>query len=85
MENFIHRLMEFDFKNSENSKLQFRLLLWKDSLNSLDEDTRNVFLHNAKLDIERKVVEELKNVGCYERQRLTTLQRSEILVVLESA
>ena len=70
MENFIHRLMEFDFKNSENSKLQFRLLLWKDSLNSLDEHTRNVFLHNAKLDIERKVVEELKNVGGYERLRL---------------
>ena len=25
MENFIHRLMEFDFKKSENSKLLFRL------------------------------------------------------------
>ena len=30
MENFIHRLMEFDFKKSENSKLHFLLLLWKD-------------------------------------------------------
>ena len=36
MENFIHRLMEFDFK-SENSKLLFRLILWNGSLNSLDE------------------------------------------------
>ena len=60
MENFIHRLMEFDFKKSENSKLLFRLILWNGSLNSLDEYIRNVFLHNAKLDIERKVVEELK-------------------------
>ena len=51
---------------------------------ALDELTRNVFLHNVKLDIERKVVEDLKNVGGYERLRLTTLQRSEILVVLES-
>ena len=53
-------------------------------MNALDERTRNVFLHNVKLDIERKVVEDLKNVGGYERLRLTTLQRSEILVVLES-
>ena len=36
MENFIHRLMEFDFK-SENSKLLFRLILWNGTLNSLDE------------------------------------------------
>jgi len=27
IENFILRLMEFDFKNSENSKLLFRLIL----------------------------------------------------------
>jgi len=84
MENFIHRLMEFDFKNSENSKLQFRLLLWKDSLNALDERTKNIFLHNIKLDIERKVEEELKNVGGYERLRLTALQHPEMLVVFES-
>ena len=60
MENFIHRLMEFDFKNSENSKLLFNLILWNSSLNALDERTRNVFLYNVKLGIERKVEEELK-------------------------
>ena len=41
-------------------------------------------MHNTKLDIERKVVEELKNIGGYERLRLTALQRPEILVVFES-
>ena len=84
MENFIHRLMEFDFKKSENSKLLFRLILWNSSLNALDEHTRNVFLHNVKLDIERKVEEELKNLGGYERLRLKALQHSEIQVILES-
>ena len=59
-------------------------MLWKDSLNSLEERTRNVVLPNAKLDIVRKVVEELKNVGGYERHRLAALQRPEILVVIES-
>jgi hypothetical protein len=84
IENFIHRLMELDFKNSENGKLIFQLILWKDSLNALDERTRNVFLHNVKLDIERKVEEGLQNARGYERLRFTALQRKEILVVLES-
>ena len=83
MENFIHRLMEFDFKKSENSKLLFRLILWNGSLNSLDERTRNVFLHNAKLDIERKVVEELKNLRGYESLMLKTLEYPKIHVILE--
>ncbi|MGC2384198.1 MAG: hypothetical protein WA631_13920, partial [Nitrososphaeraceae archaeon] len=83
MENFIHRLMEFDFKKSENSKLLFRLILWNGSLNSLDEYTRNVFLHNAKLDIERKVVEELKNLRGYESLMLKALEYPKIQVILE--
>jgi hypothetical protein len=68
----------------KNGKLLFRLLLWKNSLNALDERTRNVFLHNVKLDIERKVVEDLKNVVGYERLRLRALQRPEMLVFFES-
>ena len=82
MENFIHRLMEFDFK-SENSKLLFRLILWNGTLNSLDERTRNVFLHNAKLDIERKVVEGLKNLRGYESLMLKALEYPKIQVILE--
>jgi hypothetical protein len=56
IENFILRLMEFDFKNSENSKLLFRLILLNDS-HSARRRTRNVFLHNVKLNIERRVEE----------------------------
>lgn len=83
MENFIHRLMEFDFKKSENSKLLFPLILWNDSLNALDERTRNVFLHNVKLDIERKVVEYLKNLRGYESLMLKVLEYPKVQVILE--
>ncbi|HEY7078968.1 MAG TPA: hypothetical protein VH500_04655 [Nitrososphaeraceae archaeon] len=83
MENFIYRLMEFDFKKSENGKLLFPLILWNGSLNALDERTRNVFLHNVKLDIERKAVDELKNLRGYESLMLKVLEYPKIQVVLE--
>jgi hypothetical protein len=83
IENFIHRLMEFDFKKSENSKLLFPLILWNGSLNTLDERTRNVFLHNVKLDIERKAVEEVKNLRGYESLMLRSLEYPKIQVILE--
>ena len=63
--------------------LLFRLILWNGTLNSLDEGTRNVFLHNAKLDIERKVVEGLKNLRGYESLMLKALEYPKIQVILE--
>jgi hypothetical protein len=58
--------------------------LWDEVINSLDERTRDIFLYNVKIDIESKVVEELKNSRGYEKLRFGgTLQEPKILVVFE--
>ena len=84
IEDLMHRLWDFNFRNSENSKLFFRMLLWNEVINSLDQRTRDIFLYNVKIDTESKVVEELKNSRGYEKLRFGgTLQQPKILVVFE--
>jgi hypothetical protein len=82
-QDLMNKLMELDFKDSENSKLFFRLLLWKETVNALDPRTRNVFLHNVKLDCERGLMGELKNIRGYEKLRFDALQTPETKVVFE--